>query len=120
TAYRLDPFDGQAVTGVALIRAMNGEWKDAIQFVNAQASHFPRDPIFAYNTACVYGRAIEYLQKPDSPEAPAETAKLQLEAIKKLNEARDYGFNQFDSMQRDPDLATLRDLPGFRQLIREE
>lgn len=120
-AFQLDPYDGQAVTGIAIVQAHDGHWEQAVQFATSQAVHFPRDNIYAYNTACVYGRAIESLQKqPDSPQRNSRIAEYQQRAIQKLADAVDYGFKQFDWMQKDPDLSTLRELPGFQQLLRDE
>jgi HEAT repeat protein len=120
-ALRLDPFDGQAITGVAIVKAVGGHEEDAVKFVDEQAHRFPRDRFFAYNTACVYGRAIDALRRrPESAELQVRIAELQGQALKKLHESIDYGFNQFEWMQKDPDLAPFRDLPDFKKLIERE
>ena len=118
-AYELEPLDDQAITGVAIIQAIEGEWEQALEFVSGQAKRFRRNPYFAYNTACVCGRAIEYLQKqPSSATRDENIKRLQQAAVDHLRDAVEYGFEQFDWMQRDPDLATLRDLPDFKSLGR--
>jgi Flp pilus assembly protein TadD len=120
-ALRLDPIDGQAVTGLAIVKAVEGHEEEAIRYVDEQARHYPGDRFFAYNTACVYGRAIEALRRrPASAEIQARIAELEGQALKKLHESIDYGFNQFDWMQKDPDLAAFRDLPDFKKLLEKE
>ncbi|WP_437191955.1 TPR end-of-group domain-containing protein [Planctomicrobium sp. SH527] len=120
-AFELDPFDSQAVTGVAIVQAIQGEGDQAVQFVKGHAASFPEDRYYPYNSACVYARSIEYLQK-NSPtaEQKARIEELQKEAIAKLQESIELGFNQFEWMQKDPDLASIRELPEFKVLIRDE
>ncbi|SFJ25005.1 HEAT repeat domain-containing protein [Planctomicrobium piriforme] len=120
-AHELDPYDSQAVTGIAIVQAIEGEWQSAVKFVNDQAEQFPQDRFYPYNTACVYARAVENLKKqPSTPELTEQIADLQKSAIEHLKKSIDFGFNQFDWMQKDPDLASIRDLPEFKQLVRNE
>lgn len=120
-AFELDPFDSQAITGVGIVQAIQGEGEQAIQFVKGHAASFPKDRYYPYNSACVFARSIEYLQK-NSPtaEQKARIEELQKEAIAKLQESIELGFNQFEWMQKDPDLASIRELPEFKLLIRDE
>jgi tetratricopeptide (TPR) repeat protein len=120
-ALELDAFDHQAVTGLAIVLAMQGDWQQAVQFVADQAGHFPRNEYFAYNSACVCGRAIETLRKqPASEERDRVIAQLQTQAIERLRTALSLGFNQFAWMKEDPDLISLHDLPAFQQLQRTD
>ena len=120
-ALELDPDDSQAVTGVGIVQAIHGEWKEAVQFVRDRADHFPNDRFFPYNMACVYGRAIEAIQKEgEDSENQQQIPELRKEAIALLKGSIALGFNQFDWMKVDPDLATFRDLPEFKELLRQE
>lgn len=116
-ALELDPYDGQAITGVGIITAMEGKPEQAVQLVTDAAHRCPDDFIFEYNTACVYGRAIEALQKrPHSPEGEQLITEYGEQGIAHLKRSLELGFNQFDLMATDPDIDTLRDLPAFRTL----
>jgi len=120
-ALELDPFDSQAVTGHAIVQAIEGEWEQAIQFVKDRRTHFPNDRFFPYNVACVIGRAIESIRKEgESSEHHQRIPQLQIEAIEQLKIAIALGFSEFSWMKIDPDLAALRDLPEFKLLLSAE
>ena len=116
-AMRLDPFDNQAITGVALLETIRGNWEAGIEYVEERAEWYPEDPYFRYNSACVYGRAIEALQKePATQENRDRIRQFEQEAIDLLQKAAQQGFQQFDWMREDPDLAPLRNLPAFQKI----
>lgn len=119
-AYELDPFDGQAITGVAIVRAIDGNWEAAIQLIKEKEPRFPRDRFFSYNTACVYSRCVATLRKSDVPEKDKLIAEFEKQAIAKLREAVAHGFSDLGWMQKDPDLVSVRDLPEFKQIIINE
>lgn len=118
-AWDLDPFDGQAATGLGITLAIDGKWQEGIQIVEGAAERFPNDHIYVYNTACVYGRAIEFLQA-NAPEANRATIEeLQAKALSTLGRAIKLGFNEVDLMKTDPDIAPLRDLKEFPKLLEQ-
>ncbi len=120
-AFELDPYDSQAVSGVAIVQAIHGEWKEAVAFAKERADLFPHDRVYPYNLACVYSRAIETIRK-QMPGLEEQQTILELEgdAIAGLKKAISQGFRDFSWMQKDPDLAAIRELPAFKQLIKEE
>ncbi len=122
-ALELDPDDSQAVTGVAIVQAIQGDWEKAVQFVKERADQFPHDRFFPYNMACVYARAIESIRK-SNPELSLEQKQkildLQNDALTQLKVSMSLGFNQFDWMKVDPDLASIRDLEEFKRLLKGE
>jgi len=117
-AMELDGFDGQAITGCAIVRAIDGEWESAVQLIDEKTAHFPRDRFFIYNSACVYSRCVETLKKKESnPERDKQIPRFEQLSLDKLKQALDGGFSDTDWMQRDPDLAAVRELPGFKKLL---
>jgi tetratricopeptide (TPR) repeat protein len=119
-AVQLDPSDGQGITGAGVVWAIAGDWQKAIDYVEQQSAKFPRDDTYHYNTACVYGRAVEFLQKqPPGEERDKKISELQALGVSQLEESIRLGFRDLGWMQKDPDLAPLRDLPGFQKLIRK-
>ena len=76
-----------------------------------------------YNAACVYSLCAAAI-KPDPDALTAEsrragTARQQhiAAALATLREAIAAGWNDFAHMQKDPDLAQLRDMPEFKALL---
>ncbi|MEW4489691.1 HEAT repeat domain-containing protein [Thalassoglobus sp. JC818] len=117
-ALELDDFDGQAITGLGIVMAIQGETEAAVELALESIDKFPKDNVYYYNTACVYGRAIEYLRKQPQSDETRETIKEYEEAaIQKLRESIEFGFEEFDLMRKDPDIDALRDVPGFDSLI---
>jgi len=120
-ALELDPIDSQAVTGIAIVQSISGDWEQAVAFVEQHADEFPQDRFYPYNRACVYARAVEFLKKqPASMERDQHIGMLQTKALEQLELAVRHGFRQFDWMRKDPDLASIRDLPEFQKLSRTE
>ncbi|WP_437206834.1 HEAT repeat domain-containing protein [Planctomicrobium sp. SH664] len=118
-ALELDPEDPESLTGIAIVWAMSGEWKRAVEIVDKHHEAYAKNFIYLYNTACVYGRAIETLKNlPQSAERDQDIRKLEERAIEKLQLAVELGFDDFGHMQKDPDLATLQDLEKFKLIIR--
>ncbi|MCA9110848.1 MAG: tetratricopeptide repeat protein [Planctomycetaceae bacterium] len=112
-----NPFDGMSVTGLGIVLVRQGDIEEGIQLVEEAAERFPDDWVFSYNSACVYGRALETTSEEEpSEERDQRVHDLQAEAMKKLRLAAEQGMPEFDFMKRDPDLRLLRDLPEFQQL----
>ncbi|HLQ43601.1 MAG TPA: hypothetical protein VK137_02640, partial [Planctomycetaceae bacterium] len=71
------------------------------------------------NTACVYGRAAEAVQKDDKlADRDKKLAEFQRKAIDDLRSSLKLGFNELDWMKKDPDLNSLHDLPEFKELTK--
>jgi tetratricopeptide (TPR) repeat protein/tRNA A-37 threonylcarbamoyl transferase component Bud32 len=75
-----------------------------------------------YNAACVYSlcaAAIKPEKDADALTAEQSAARQQhiADALATLREAIAAGFKDLAHMQKDPDLAPLRDLPEFKALI---
>ncbi|MCA8996254.1 MAG: tetratricopeptide repeat protein [Planctomycetaceae bacterium] len=94
-AWELDPYDGQAATGLGITMAIAGDWKKAIEMTETAAEKFPEDYIYAYNTACVYGRALESLNKA-SGDHQEDITEISQKGLRKLQESVELGF---DDMQ---------------------
>ncbi|MBX3436889.1 MAG: hypothetical protein KF861_05300, partial [Planctomycetaceae bacterium] len=113
----MNPYDSLAITGLAIVVVRQGNSTEGIRMVEDGAEKFPNEWVFAYNAACVYGRALEGLQtEPPSLERDARTDDLEKGAITWLQRSIERGFDQFDYMKRDPDLATLTNLEAFQKL----
>ena len=113
-----DPDDGQAVTGLGIALAVMGRAEEGIRIVEEAGDRFDHDEIFAYNAACVYGRAAETIP-PDSPSAEQEKLRQRYAeaAVARLEQSLEWGFDDREWMRADPDLASLRDLEGFKRLL---
>ena len=124
-AVELDPYDAKSVTGAALVMVLGGEYEQGIRSIEEARNRFTKGAddhdeersLFAYNAACVYGRAIEKIQEDGAAADRAErvTAYRQ-KALADLRRAVQTGFNEFSWMKEDPDLETLRHLPEFQEL----
>lgn len=116
-AVKLDPYDSLAVTGTGICLAMKGKPADAVDVVEKARSRFTNDSLFAYNAACVYGRALEQVTKDETAADRKETIETyRHKAIADLTQSVKLGFRDFDFMNKDPDLNALHDLPEFQQL----
>ena len=116
-ARELDPYDSQAVTGAALCIVIDGDYEAGIKLVEDSRETFKADQLFAYNAACVYGRAVEHLTKNDKvADREKKIETFQKKAIEDLQSAVKQGFNDFKWMQEDPDLVPLHDLPDFKKI----
>ncbi len=120
-AAKLDPYDGQAVTGLGIVLAMEGKYDEAIEMVLGAAERFPDDLIYAYNTACVYGRALERLEKEEASSTRDDRiADYRSQALRHLGTSIRLGFEDFPLMRTDQDLEPLRKLAEFQKLLPEE
>lgn len=120
-AFELDEYDGQAITGVAIINAIEGRIQEAVELIEQRRHRFPQDRFYAYNSACVYSRCIEALRKqPVSAQRDERIRHFEEQAIARLKESMKLGFRDADWMLRDPDLAAIRSLPQFNRLTIDE
>lgn len=84
--------------GEAYTRA--GRYLDGLKVDQRLSKLRPQDPVVWYNLACSY--------------ALLEHDVLALRALKK---AILFGYDDWDFLQRDPDLSSLRRLPAFQHFI---
>ncbi|MFG0334752.1 MAG: HEAT repeat domain-containing protein, partial [Maioricimonas sp. JB049] len=116
----LAPDDGEAITGLGVALAVQGEHEKAVQLVTEKADKFEKDMIFAYNTACVYGRAAESLARTEpSDERDEQVAAYRDAAIAALEKSFALGFSDEKLAKTDPDLNSLRDTDAFKTLMRK-
>jgi HEAT repeat protein len=116
-AVELDPWDRLAITGLGITMAIEGEYEKGIKLSEAGRAKYPTDNIFAYNLACVYGRALEYVTKDTkTADRPKKMAKYQQKALAELKRAVTRGFRDLTLMKDDPDLKTLASLPEFKAI----
>ena len=117
-AVELDPYEPLGVTGLALLTALDGKPRDAVRQITDAAKRFPSNATFEYNTACVYGRAIEKIATEDESDARNQTLEdYRTQAMQHLSKSIELGFNDFQHIRDDPDLETLRELPEFQELL---
>jgi HEAT repeat protein len=117
-ALELDPYNSLALTGACLSLVLaDGKHAEAVRMLEDGRARFPRNPMFLYNAACVYGRAFERVKK----DAPADRDKLleqyRQAALGDLKASIQNGFQEFDLMKKDPDLAPFQELPEFQNLL---
>ena len=112
-----NPDDGLSITGLSIVLVRKGKIEEGLEFIQDKQARFKDDVLFAYNSACVYGRAIEMtLMQEASPEQEEQVLELQSQGIEQLRLSLQLGFRDLRFMKRDPDLATLRELPEFKNL----
>ncbi|REJ87352.1 MAG: hypothetical protein DWQ34_25080 [Planctomycetota bacterium] len=117
-AAELDPYEPLGVTGLAIVTALEGKHEEAVRQITEAAERFPDDPTFEYNTACVYGRAIEQVAAEEESQQRDETlSEYQAAAMQHLSRSVELGFADFEHIRNDPDLETLRELPEFEELL---
>jgi tetratricopeptide (TPR) repeat protein len=71
-----------------------------------------------YNAACCYGICLKTLGKLAPPDCAAMTEALRRQALDALQAAIAAGWNDAAHIAKDPDLAPLRDLPEFQELLK--
>ncbi len=78
-----------------------------------------------YNAACVLARAASVIEPAEGAQKLTDAQALQRDACTRdalatLSEAIDAGWDDFDHLKQDEDLALLRDLPEFQALLPAE
>lgn len=117
-ALDLDPFNAQATTGVCIMRIIAGEPVQAIEQLEVHRDRFDSDPLFLYNSACAYSRAMEALEKkPDTPNQAELVVKYRRAALADLRQSVKQGFRDFDWMGEDPDLKPLHADETFKNIL---
>ena len=95
-----NPDDSRARMYYAITLAERGRKDEAIREGAAALELSPGDPMMLYNCACLYARL-------------GETGR----AVDTLRQAMSGGYENFGWMKHDPDLDSLREDPGFIDLM---
>ncbi len=95
-----NPDDSRARMYYAITLAERGRKEEAIREGAAALELSPGDPMMLYNCACLYARL-------------GETGR----AVDTLRQAMSGGYENFGWMKHDPDLDSLREDPGFIELM---
>lgn len=122
-ALELEPYSGDALTGLCVAQAATGEWEQALERLKQGDADpmFSEDGNFQYNAACVLGRVVTHLQKSSEiPEREKLIEKYSGEAVERLKKSVEMGFGDFPWMEKDPDLESLRGLEGFQKLLKDK
>lgn len=116
-AAELDPFNSQAVTGQCIVMAMEGKIAEAVKKLDETRPKFPNNSLFNYNAACVFGRAVEHLQKNEkAADREKLIAQYTQSGLDELKKSIELGMQDFEWMKKDPDLKPFRELPEFQKL----
>ncbi len=115
----LDPENETALTGIALSLAINGKIEEAISQIKNAPADFKENSIFAYNVACIYSRAAEYLQKhpTGNPEQKKRVDQLIEKSLDELDRSISLGYKDVKWTVADPDLAILKEHDRFEKLL---
>ena len=127
-ATRLDPSSSNALTCLGLTEVRLGAIESGIRIVEDQRERFNDDSLYHYNTACIYGRAIESLearlklQSPPSEALQKTIEKYRAQAVRDLRQSIETGLDEHNRnwMRDDPDLETIRQSPEFEKLFEDE
>lgn len=109
--YRVSGFAGQ------------GDREGAIDALDRWTSLQPKEPGQLYSLACGHGIVLAALATANpQPSAEMERQRDQYRtaALDTLRRAIEAGFLDFRHMANNPDLASLRDLPEFREIINQD
>lgn len=96
-----DPAHRAARRALAEVLVRLERWREAIPHLERCVAENPADAISAYNLACLLARA-------GRPE----------DSLRALRQAVDAGYDRWDAMAADPDLAPLRGQAGYEELMR--
>ncbi len=120
-ALKLNPKNMTALTGVSLSLAINGKIDEAIAQIQSVQAEYKKDSIFAYNAACTYSRAAEYLQKHSTgkPEQKKRIDQLIEKSLDELERSISLGYKDVKWTRTDPDLEMLREHERFEKLLIE-
>ncbi|MCA9118025.1 MAG: tetratricopeptide repeat protein, partial [Planctomycetaceae bacterium] len=116
-ALKIDSWDAQAVTGLAICLVADGKLDSGLKYVEDARRKFDKDMTFAFNTACVYSRALAWVEEhKDADERERRIEEYRAKALAELKRSVELGFRQFDWMRKDPDLKPLEGLKEFKEI----
>ena len=105
------------ITGLALVMVMEGRCEEGIKYVESESKGFANDGLYAYNTACVYGRALEFLNKSENiKDREKKQAAYKQKALSELRRSVKMGFSDLKWMRKDPDLKLLQNDTEFKKI----
>jgi HEAT repeat protein len=117
----LQSFNSEAITGLGICLVQEGRVEEGVKLVEKSRARMNEDFIYTYNSACVYGRALERLLKqPPSPERDKQADGFRTKAIADLRRSVKLGFPDLDWMKRDSDLDSLHSMPEFKKLVSQD
>ncbi|MFP6704090.1 MAG: hypothetical protein VB861_20240, partial [Planctomycetaceae bacterium] len=122
-AVELDPFNSQAMTGMAILLLREGKLDAGLKYAEdsqkqaASATSSVRR-MYAYNLACVYSRAIEMISKDDTiADRTNRLANCRKNALEQLQRAVKYGWSDKAWLNKDPDLKAVRAFSEFQPIF---
>lgn len=117
-ALQLDPYNSLAVTGLAVCQVLEGKLDEGIKLVEENRSKFTNEAMFAYNAACVYGRALEHVRKDEkAADREKHLDEYRGKALAELQRAVKLGYRDFGAMKKDPDLNSLHEAAEFKEIV---
>ncbi|MED5401246.1 MAG: hypothetical protein VX669_12715, partial [Planctomycetota bacterium] len=122
-AVELDPFNSQAMTGMAILLLREGKLDAGLKYAEdsqkqAISSSTTIKRMYAYNLACVYSRAIELIVKDDKiGDRDNKLASCRKKALSQLELAIKYGWRDKTWLNKDPDLKAVRTYPEFKKIF---
>ena len=100
-ALRLKPDFPEPLHNLGLVFSSMGRLQESLDYFKKTVSLAPHyNPVVYYNIACIFGRMHQ-------PEA----------SIEWLGDAVRHGYENWDLIQSDPDLDSIRNHPGYQRLI---
>jgi len=116
-ALKLDAFSSIALTGLGIVRVLEGKTDEGIKLIEGKRKMFESDVLFAYNAACVYGRALEAVKKDmKAADRDKKIVEYQKLALSDLKRSLKLGFSDKEWIKKDPDLKSLHDLDEFKKI----
>ena len=117
-----DPSDARAQTDYMIVLARAGQHERAAEIAQQQRAS-ASDPRILYHVACCYAQCAAAVQQGrELEDLEADERKLYerytWEAVETLKQAIDQGYKGMALLELDPDLAPLRELESFQQLLR--
>lgn len=97
------PFDFRGNYWIAFAYLLLKNYPKSIHHFEIARRINPKDQLTLYNLACAY----------------ALSGDKGVEAVEALEASVEAGFEDYAHMEKDPDLESLRDLPGYQQLIEQ-
>jgi HEAT repeat protein len=118
---KLPQDDGEVVTGLALARVVSGRLDDAVKLIEDNRAKFvkgQREGLYEYNCACVYSRAVQYLNENEkAPDRDKKRDEYRKKSLADLELSIKSGFDDFDWMAEDPDFVSIREDAQFKALL---
>lgn len=117
-ALELDPFDGYAITGMAIVLASRNEIDKALEMVDEHRDLFQDDVNYTYNVACVCGRGVQAIDAlPEADRNLEVRERLAERGINELSRSIELGGLDMALIEKDPDLDSLRNDPRFQEIL---